>query len=142
MKRFSNFTKALVILIVFSLSGCTKEKITSLVSHDGVNIEFTNTGEGKPTIILVHGWTNTRNIWEDQISYFSEKYHVVAPDLPGHGKSGKNRSDWSIKNFGKDISMIIDELGLEEVVLVGFSMGAPVVMEAAVLQRKKLRELL
>jgi len=119
------------IVILFIINGYLNKPITTIDSFDGVRISFDNEGKGEPAIIFVHGWSNTRNIWEAQISHFSEKYQVIAVDLPGFGKSGNNRSEWSIASYGKDISTIIQLLNLNKVVLVGFSLGAPIIIEAA-----------
>jgi pimeloyl-ACP methyl ester carboxylesterase len=131
MKKQNLVAVVTAILLVLLVDGCKKEPVITVDSFDGVTISFDNKGSGEPAIILVHGWSNTRAIWDAQVKYFSKLYQVIAVDLPGFGKSGNNRTDWSIASFGRDISAIIRQLDLKEVVLVGFSMGAPVVIEAA-----------
>lgn len=117
-------------LLLFS-DGCKKQPITSVTSADGVKIVFNQQGKGKPAIVFVHGWSNNKSIWDDQVAHFSEKYKTIAVDLAGSGESGNNRLNWTMSAFGDDIAAIIDKLKLDKVVLVGFSMGAPVVVEAA-----------
>lgn len=131
MKQNNPFLTYIFIVLLFIISGCKSEPITTVDSFDGVSISFDNEGKGETTIILVHGWSNTRSIWDAQVSHFSEKYRVIAVDLPGFGKSGNNRSEWTIASYGEDISTIIQQLNLKKVVLVGFSLGAPIVIEAA-----------
>lgn len=131
MKQINPFFTYVFIVLLFIISGCKNEPITTVNSFDGVSINFDNEGKGEPAIILVHGWSNTRSIWDAQVSHFSEKYRVIAVDLPGFGKSGNNRSEWTIASYGEDISTIIQQLNLKKVVLVGFSLGAPIVIEAA-----------
>jgi len=131
MKQINPFLTYIFIVLLFIISGCKSEPITTVDSFDGVSISFDNKGKGETTIILVHGWSNTRSIWDAQVSHFSEKYRVIAVDLPGFGKSGNNRSEWTIASYGEDISTIIQQLNLKKVVLVGFSLGAPIVIEAA-----------
>ncbi len=131
MKQLNRFFNYKLIMLLIILSGCQSEPLTSVNSFDGLSIDFDNEGKGEPAIILVHGWSNTRTIWDAQIAYFSEKYQVIAPDLPGFGKSGNNRSEWTMASYGEDISTIIKQLNLKKVVLVGFSLGASVVIEAA-----------
>jgi pimeloyl-ACP methyl ester carboxylesterase len=131
MKKNNSILIYVSIIILFITTSCLNEPITTIDSFDGVSISFDNEGKGEPVIILVHGWANTRTIWDAQISHFSEKYQVIAVDLPGFGKSGSNRSEWSIESYSKDISSIIQQLNLKKVVLVGFSLGAPIVIEAA-----------
>ena len=132
MKQYNLFSTCLFIVTLLLINGCKTEPVTTIESFDGVDISFDNEGKGETTIILVHGWSNTRTIWKDQVSQFSEKYQVIAIDLPGFGKSGNTRTDWSIAAYGEDLSAIIQQLNLKEVVLVGFSLGASIVIEAAV----------
>jgi pimeloyl-ACP methyl ester carboxylesterase len=103
-----------------------------------LNVSFDNEGKGAPAIILIHGWSNTKDIWDTQVEYLSSSYQVIAVDLPGFGESGNNRKDWSMASFGRDISNIIEQLELNKVVLVGFSMGAPVAIEAALASAKQV----
>lgn len=126
-------TYCLIALFVLALFGCTNEAENVALSSDGVEISFLNQGKGNPAILFVHGWSNDNTIWEYQVAHFSEKYKVVAVDLPGFGASGTNRTEWTMSSYGADISAVIKKLRLKEVVLVGFSMGAPVVVEAAVM---------
>lgn len=123
----------LFIAIVYIISSCKSEPITSIDSFDGVRLRFDNVGNGDTTIILVHGWANVRSIWDDQVSHFSEKYQVIAVDLPGFGESGNNRREWTIQAYGEDISTIIQQLNLKNVVLVGFSIGGPIVIETSII---------
>ena len=104
---------------------------SAVAAPDGVEIHYDRRGHGSPALIFVHGWANDRSVWEAQARYFSEQHEVISPDLPGFGRSGKNRKVFTIASFGRDIATIIEDLGLEQVVLVGFSMGAPVVVDAA-----------
>ncbi len=79
----------------------------------------------------MHGWTNNNTIWDLQVPVLSEKYQVVAIDLAGHGKSGNERSQWTMSAFGEDIAAVVHAAKLENVILVGFSMGGPAIVEAA-----------
>ena len=120
----------ILLPILFSLS-CSREAENSVVSSDGVTISYEVRGKGDPTIIFVHGWTNTREVWNEQIAHFSRKYRTIAMDLPGTGRSGNNRSLWSMQAFADDVTAIVRKEKLDQIVLVGFSMGGPVVVEAA-----------
>ena len=103
----------------------------AVTSSDGVEIRFDRHGGGNPTLIFVHGWGNDRSIWDAQVAHFSRNYEVINIDLPGFGESGNNREEFTIASFGGDIAAIVRALNLEQAVLIGFSMGAPVVIEAA-----------
>ena len=114
-----------VLILIFI--GCSD--IDSIVSTDGVKISISQKGSGEPALVFVHGLGNNRTIWEGQVEYFSKKYQVVSIDLPGHGQSGNNRQNWSIAQFGEDVAQVVKRLDLDQIVLVGFSMGGAVVIE-------------
>lgn len=116
---------------IFLVISCGNETPGTATSSDGVTIAFDSQGKGKPAIIFVHGWTNPRTIWVEQIKQFSADYQAVALDLAGSGESGNKRTAWTMKAFSNDVIAVIDKLKLDEVVLVGFSMGAAVVIETA-----------
>ncbi|UCH15476.1 MAG: alpha/beta hydrolase [Bacteroidales bacterium] len=118
-------------LLIFFFYGCKSEHENSAVSSDNVKIVFNQQGKAKPAVIFIHGWTNPKDIWDDQVAHFSEKYRAIAVDLAGSGESGNNRSEWTMEAFGNDVAAVINKLKLEEVVLVGFSMGTTVAIQAA-----------
>ena len=115
-------------LIAFGCSNGTGESVTA---SDGVEIRFDRQGEGTLTLIFVHAWANDRSVWDAQVAHFSRQYQVINIDLPSFGESGSNREKFTIESFGEDVATVIQHLNLEQVVLIGFSMGAPVVIEAA-----------
>ncbi|MSQ05739.1 MAG: alpha/beta hydrolase [Dehalococcoidia bacterium] len=103
----------------------------TVVAPDGVTIHFETHGRGSPALVLVHGWCCDRTYWAKQIGPLSKRYQVVAIDLAGHGESGQARRAWTAPAFGADVAAVVEPLALEQVVLVGHSMGGPVVAEAA-----------
>lgn len=129
--KYKNLILVYLIIPVFLFCSCSDEPNNSIASPDGVKISFDVLGEGSPAIVFIHGWSNNRTIWDAQVSHFSKKYMVIAVDLPGFGESGNNRTNWTISSFGEDIVTLINKLDREKVVLVGFSMGAPIAIEAA-----------
>lgn len=120
-----------VILSLCILAGCSTLPENTAVSKDGVQIRFDVHGQGKPAVIFVHGFAGDTKGWNNQINHFSMKYRVVTMGLPGFGESGNNRRNWSMGAFGEDVVSIIEHLKLDKVVLVGHSMGAAVILEAA-----------
>jgi len=122
---------SVAILLIFLFAYTDVENNDVVMSSDGVEISFEIKGEGKPAIIFIHGWTNPRTIWNDQMDYFSKSYTAIAIDLPGSGRSGHNRANWTIEAFGQDVISVMDKLEIDQAVLVGFSMGAMVAVETA-----------
>ena len=129
----------LVIMLCFAFS-CQQGQeaaeepniyVETAISVDGVSIAYEVRGEGELALVFVHGWCCDRSYWSEQLPHFAEKYKVVAIDLAGHGESGLNRKDWTIGAFGKDVVAVVNKLNLDQVVLVGHSMGGFVILEAA-----------
>jgi pimeloyl-ACP methyl ester carboxylesterase len=100
-------------------------------SADGARIAYRSLGTGSPALVLVHGWSCDRGYWDAQLAALSRQFRVVAIDLAGHGDSDCGRQEWSIESFGGDVAAVADHLALEEIVLVGHSMGGDVILEAA-----------
>jgi pimeloyl-ACP methyl ester carboxylesterase len=101
-----------------------------VTSADGVHIEYHVYGRGEPAVILIHGWSCDGNYWSAQLDDLKAKYTTVAVDLAGHGASGRNRTDWSMGNFGEDVAAVARQLQNMKIVLVGHSMGGSVALEA------------
>ena len=105
------------------------------ILNNGVLINHHSYGEGKYTLLFVHGWCINQSYWSSQVEALRSDYRIVTIDLPGFGESGKNRGNWSIEEYGTDINAVIEQLKLSNVILVGHSMGGDVILEAA-LQNK------
>jgi pimeloyl-ACP methyl ester carboxylesterase len=103
----------------------------SVAAPDGVAIAYTVAGAGSPALVFIHGWMCDQSYWSEQLQPFGAAHTVVTIDLPGHGQSGMERAGWSLAAFGADVRAVAQHLGLEEIILVGHSMGGPVALEAA-----------
>ena len=88
-------------------------------------------GEGEIVLLFVHGAFIDQQYWQSQVDYFSKNYTVVTIDLPGHGKSGKERIRWTVENFAEDVIFVIRELNLKNVILIGHSMAGDINLVAA-----------
>jgi pimeloyl-ACP methyl ester carboxylesterase len=100
-------------------------------SDDGIQIDYQVYGTGKPALVFVHGWCCDQKYWEAQVPYFAQDYTVVTIDLAGHGNSELNRKNWTIEAYGSDVRTVVNKLNLDQVILVGHSMGGSVIVEAA-----------
>lgn len=99
---------------------------------DGVQIHSTTHGSGSKTVIFVHGWTCDESSWAEQVPAFEKNYRVITMDLPGHGKSGAPKdAALSMALFARAIEAVRAEAKADKVVLVGHSMGVPVIRQYA-----------
>lgn len=132
--------KQLSIIGILFLIACSTETNydQKTVVHDDVNIAYTMEGSGEVTVLFVHGWCIDRSYWQSQMDALSSRYRVVSIDLPGFGMSGDSRSSWTMEAYGNDVVAVIDQLNLDQVILVGHSMGGDVVIEAALQKPEKV----
>jgi pimeloyl-ACP methyl ester carboxylesterase len=101
------------------------------LTPDSVHIDYRVWGSGEPAVVLIHGWACDANYWNAQIEALKSRYTVVAVNLAGHGASERNRTDWSMGNYGEDVATVVRQLQNRQIVLVGHSMGADVALEAS-----------
>jgi pimeloyl-ACP methyl ester carboxylesterase len=111
--------------------GLKAEPKGTIPSADGVPIHYKLTGQGDMTLVFVHGWCTDMSYWDGQIPSFRVYYKVVTMDLAGHGRSGADRSQWTIEAFAQDVKTVVETLDLQKVVLIGHALAGPVVLEAA-----------
>lgn len=92
-------------------------------SAPGVHIFYRDYGSGKP-VILIHGWPMSNEMWEYQIeTLVQNNFRVIAYDRRGFGRSSQPWDGYDYDTMTDDLKAIIDQLGLENITLVGFSMG-------------------
>lgn len=88
-----------------------------------LNLFYEDLGTGK-TIVFIHGWPLSHEMWEYQINELAGKgYRCIAYDRRGFGKSDKPWTGYDYDNLADDLKAVIDALDLNDVTLVGFSMG-------------------
>lgn len=92
-------------------------------TESGISLYVKDYGQGKP-VILIHGWPLSGDMWESQIeALVMNNYRVITYDRRGFGKSSQPWDGYNYDTFAEDLKTVIDELGLHNVSLVGFSMG-------------------
>ncbi|MFD1212925.1 alpha/beta fold hydrolase [Arthrobacter sp. GCM10027362] len=90
---------------------------------DGVRLCYRDGGEGRPLLFL-HGTSASLGVWDGVIGHLDGGYRTIALDQRGHGRSSKPARGYSQKDFARDILGLVSGLGLQDVVLVGHSLGA------------------
>jgi pimeloyl-ACP methyl ester carboxylesterase len=106
---------------------------------DGVNLNWTSAGKGSQAVIFVHGWTCDLTSWQGQVPAISQKYRVITLDLPGHGKSGSPKDGkFSMELFARAIEAVRVEAKVDKAVLVGHSMGTPVIRQYALMYPQRV----
>ena len=107
------FRSAGILSVFLLIFACAADNPGAVNSFDGTPIKFEVAGAGDVTLVFVSGWGGNRKDWFRQVEYFSPKYRVVTVDPAGFGESGSSRQDWTIPNFGRDVTAVIEELDAE-----------------------------
>ncbi|HUP33634.1 MAG TPA: alpha/beta hydrolase [Gaiellaceae bacterium] len=93
---------------------------------DGVRLRLCDRGRGAQTFVLVHGWKQSHRLFDPVIARLSERHRVAAFDLRGMGESDKPNSRYDFDELADDLGFVLESLDLEDVTLVGWSMGCTV----------------
>jgi pimeloyl-[acyl-carrier protein] methyl ester esterase len=99
------------------------------VNRSGEQLWFEDAGAGVP-VVLVHGWCMSSAVWHHQFRDFQSSFRVVAPDLRGHGCSRDVSGRLDFESFAADLADLISFLDLRQIVLVGWSMGTQIALQA------------
>ena len=99
----------------------------------GRRVNYVDMGSGdEPPVLFVHGLGGAWQNWLENIPHVAQERRALAVDLPGFGRSEMPRYDISISGYGRSVHSFCEQLGLEQVVLVGNSMGGFVAAETAI----------
>lgn len=99
------------------------------VNRAGERLWFEDTGRGA-ALLFVHGWCMSSSVWYYQFRDLEGSFRVVAPDLRGHGRSRTVSGRLDFESFAADLSDLLRFLDLTCVILVGWSMGAQIALQA------------
>lgn len=97
-------------------------------ASDGVKLYYQQKGKGN-SIVLVHGWSADHTAFDQSFEELSKNYQVISLDLRGHGSSDRPEKGLSLKRFATDLEELMEHLNLQDVTLVGHSMGASISFE-------------
>lgn len=89
---------------------------------DPVNIYYNDLGKGK-NVVFIHGWPLNSEMWEYQVNELYKDFRCITYDRRGFGKSTWPSEGYDYDTLAGDLKSILDELDLQDVTLVGFSMG-------------------
>ena len=100
------------------------EPVMKRAKGDGVEIQLAVwEGEGK-NVLCVHGLTANCRCWDMIVSKLAPRHRILAMDLRGRGLSDKPPAGYSVESHWRDIKALLDDLGLDRIVLMGHSLGA------------------
>lgn len=96
---------------------------------NGEELYYEDLGNGPETLVMMHGWTSSHDIFEEPVSKLKEKARCIIYDHRGHGGSrNANHDKPTMETLAGDLNEIIHGLSLSNVTLLGWSMGAGVAL--------------
>jgi pimeloyl-ACP methyl ester carboxylesterase len=111
------------------------------VTLSGVNVHFVEAGKGPPLLFL-HGLGGSWKDWSANLPAFAATYRVIALDFPGFGDSDKPERQYSIEWLTEVVEKFLQEEKIEEVNLVGHSMGGVVALNLAARPHSRVKKLI
>lgn len=97
--------------------------------RNGEKLYYKDTETGSQTLIMMHGWTSSHEIYERPVSMLKDNARCIIYDHRGHGGSkGANHEKPTLETLASDLNELITGLALSDVTLLGWSMGAAVAM--------------
>lgn len=96
----------------------------------GITIGYDDSGVGDDALLLIHGHPFNRSMWQPQLDALrGSRWRVIAPDLRGYGASTVVPGRTPLDVFAADLALLLDHLGIRDVVVAGLSMGGQIAME-------------
>lgn len=106
-----------------------------------ISLFYQEQGKGEP-IFLLHGNGEDGTYFVSQLSFFSDRYRVIAVDTRGHGKSPRGTAPFTMEQFAMDLKDLMDRLQIQKAVILGFSDGANIAMKFALKYPEKVKALI
>jgi pimeloyl-ACP methyl ester carboxylesterase len=85
-------------------------------------IHFNDTGKGR-VIVFLHGFLSSHKVWDEYAKQLSNKFRIIAIDLPGHGKTPSIGYYHSMELMAQSVKAVLDKVRVRRYVLIGHSMG-------------------
>ncbi|HEX9606693.1 MAG TPA: alpha/beta fold hydrolase, partial [Gemmatimonadaceae bacterium] len=106
------------------------------VDVDGIGVFYREAGpKDAPTILLLHGFPTASHMFRDLIPQLADRFHVIAPDLPGFGQSDmpeRTKFSYTFDNIAGAIDRFTEVIGLDRFAIYVFDYGAPTGFRLAV----------
>ncbi|HEY1165573.1 MAG TPA: alpha/beta fold hydrolase, partial [Chitinophaga sp.] len=116
------------------------------IKINGVEIFYREAGNKKnPTLVLLHGYPTSSHMYRNLIRDLSDKYHLIAPDYPGYGRSGQppmSEFEYTFDNFAKIVTALLEKLDIRKYSLYLMDYGAPVGFRIASASPEKIDSLI
>ena len=108
------------------------------VTANGLRMHVTDAGVGMP-VLLLHGFPQSSREWAPVMTALADRAHLIAPDLRGAGRTEAPESGYDSATVTRDLTALLDELGLDRVDLVAHDWGALVGFDLCLAHPERVR---
>ena len=112
------------------------------VNVDGIDVFYREGGNlAAPALLLLHGFPTSSHMFRDLIPLLSDRFHIVAPDLPGFGHTSllpRDKFNYTFANLAKVIGRFTEVIGLDRFSLYIFDYGAPTGLRIALAHPERI----
>ncbi|RFB71204.1 MULTISPECIES: alpha/beta hydrolase [unclassified Herbaspirillum] len=109
---------------------------------DGLEVFYREAGRrDKPTLLLLHGFPSSSHMFRDLIPLLAEQFHLVAPDLPGFGRTAmppREQFDYTFESLARVIARFTEVVELERFAIYVFDYGSPVGLRLATMHPERI----
>jgi pimeloyl-ACP methyl ester carboxylesterase len=114
------------LLLLLAIPVLAANTSSHFAPYAGGQVHYESYGSGSEAVVFIHGWTCDLTFWREQAPVY-ENHRSLLIDLPGHGESDKPHVPYPVEFFARSVEAVMRDAGVDRAVLVGHSLGGPVV---------------
>jgi pimeloyl-ACP methyl ester carboxylesterase len=137
--------KALLVpVLIFATAGCAMTKMdrSAYASVNGLRMYYEEHGEGPPLVLLHGGGSTVQTSFGAILPKLARAHHVIAPELQGHGHTADVDRPLSFEQMADDTAMLLEQLGVRDADVLGFSNGGMVALQLAMRHPSLVRRMI
>ncbi len=116
--------------------------VNKTVNLSGTNLSYWEWNQGREPLLLLHGLADCALVWASLGDYLATNYHIIAPDLRGHGDSSKPPEGYQFADFIRDLEALMQHLGWSSANVLAHSWSAKLLMIWATERPERFRNLI
>jgi pimeloyl-ACP methyl ester carboxylesterase len=120
------FLSRMVCLPLLAMSCAAADTSSHFAPYAGIRVHYESYGAGNEAVVFIHGWTCDLTFWREQAPLYQSRRSLLI-DLPGHGESDKPHVPYPMEFFARSVEAVMRDAGVDRAVLVGHSLGGPIV---------------
>ena len=116
--------------------------VNTITIPSGEVIAYRKAGDGENSLLLIHGNMSSSVHWQTTMEDLAKDFTIFAPDMRGFGESSYNKPFDSLKCLAADLSEFVDEVGIHNFTVIGWSTGGGVALELAALRPEAVKKVI